>query len=161
MNISEYLENTVGKVLLQDLAPVIGVSYSTIKRIGWDGFNTDQIIQISRHYSVNPVDALVALGRIEPEEAAFAELERALDVTPTRALLSELTERINRTSGPTEASQIASTVQNAYSRRIESFIKEHNVSLSDVQDITEAQKDDVVLAASDHDYDEEIETRWN
>lgn len=161
MNISEYLETTVGKVHLQDLAPVIGVSYSTIKRTGWDGFSTDQVIQICRHYSVNPVDALVALGRIDPDEAAFAELEHALTVAPTPALVKELTARVSGTSGPAEAGQIASTIQNAYAKRIETFIQEHGVSLSDVQDITEARKGDVVLAASDHDYDEEIETRWN
>lgn len=135
MDIIEYLQEE-HQVLstLTDLAPILGVSYATVKRVGKDGFSSEQIIKIARHYEVNPVDALVAVGRLTSQEVARAGAVGMLEQFSDVELLEEVLNRALR-----EESIVNAPLDDSHPNVVKLF---GGAEMSDLPDIKAAKRKD-------------------
>lgn len=94
MDIIEYIENRTGKdCTLQDLADILEVSYSTIKRYGRTGLTPEQIVTVVRAYGMNPVDALEQNETVTKDEIATAESAGRLSAFTDTELAQEILDR--------------------------------------------------------------------
>jgi hypothetical protein len=89
----EYLEERLARrVPNEELAVVLGVSLSTVKRRTLDGWPAEDVIRISRALDIPPVEVLVACGYLTAEEveeaaAGTAALSTFTDVELAREIL--------------------------------------------------------------------------
>lgn len=98
------------RVTADDIAHKLGVSRTTVtRRLVSDELATDELITLSRAYDVNPLQALVDLGRITDQEVwAYLESEGQLVETADEGELAiELAKRLNPATRAPEIDQLA------------------------------------------------------
>ncbi|MEY8565153.1 helix-turn-helix transcriptional regulator [Corynebacteriaceae bacterium 7-707] len=97
------------RVTADDIAHELGVSRTTVtRRLVNDELSTDELVKLSRAYDVNPLQALVDLGRITDAEVwGYLESEGQLVETADEGELAiELAKRLNPATRAPEISSI-------------------------------------------------------
>lgn len=97
MNIRIWIARRLGVNITQaQMSAALGSSPATIKRREAEGYEVSEMIAAARHWSLNPVAALVALDVLEPHEVLSAlglESEPVGNLSDYR-LAQELADRL-------------------------------------------------------------------
>lgn len=89
---------TVTRVHTQrEIARKVGVSHTTVQRWVANGVQPDTVWQLVVRFNADPIQALVVLGRLEPDQVQHINWARVAEYMPTTVLTEELHKRATTT----------------------------------------------------------------